>query len=165
MDESLLKRIEALETRDALNALVNRYHWVSDTFDWIGYADCFAEDAEYDSVFGVVSGKKAIYEKMTEQLNNSFAWHSTQHLIANFEYEMTGPGTAKGHSNMTYAAVADPKRPFEPYLAGGRYHWEFRKTDKGWLISRLRYEFLWSSGATPQVFSKSKMADTKKAGK
>lgn len=145
-DADLAARIDRIETLAALEKLINTYHWNADHFDWKAWADCFTEDATFNlpGTFGLMQGRQAIHD--TCKGNMDQVYDTMQHVMVNLDFEITGPDSATGHGNLVFTAVPDENRPDQPYRAGGRYTWAFRKTAEGWRIADATLVFLWNTG-------------------
>lgn len=129
-----------------LQKLINNYHWQADHFEWAAWAASFTEDAEFDlpGTFGLMRGRQAIHD--TCKGNMDHVYQTMQHVMVNLDFDIDGSDTARGHGNLIFTAVPDATKPHQYYQAGGRYTWEFRRTDGGWRISRARLDFLWNNG-------------------
>ena len=145
-DVDLAARLDRVETLAALEKLINAYHWHADHFEWKAWAECFTEDATFDlpGTFGLMKGRQAIHD--TCKGNMDHVYDTMQHVMVNLDFEILGPDTASGRGNLVFSAVPDRRRPDQPYRAGGRYTWRFRKTAEGWKIADATLVFLWNSG-------------------
>ncbi|MGD9604121.1 MAG: nuclear transport factor 2 family protein [Gammaproteobacteria bacterium] len=130
----------------ALARLINNYHWRADHFDWVGWADSFTEDAEFDlpGTFGMMKGRQQIHDICKGNMDH--VYEAMQHVMVNLDFEVGGADSATGHGNLIFTAIPDAARPHEYYQAGGRYNWKFRRTSAGWKICTARLEFLWNNG-------------------
>jgi len=149
--EDLAKRLDRLEQLQALEKLINTYHWRADHFDWVGWADCFTEDAVFDlpNSFGLLKGRKNIHDSCKGNMDH--VYDEMQHVMVNLDFELTGPDTAEGHGNLIFTGIADRDKPDEAYTGGGRYIWKFKKTTAGWRISEAMLQFLWNTGADSEA--------------
>ena len=146
MTDSLEKRIQQLENLAALKKLIDTYHWRADHFDWQGWSECFTEDAEFEfpGAFGTMCGRKNIHDICKSNMDHVYG--EMQHVMVNLDFDLTGPNTATGHGNLIFTAIPDPLKQSVNFMSGGRYNWEFKRTDDGWLIAKAHLVFLWTAG-------------------
>lgn len=145
--------VDRLQDQLLLAKLINSYHWCADHFDWVGWADSFTEDAEFEFAggFGVMKGRQQIHDICKGNMDH--VYDTMQHIMVNLDFEITGPDSATGHGNLIFSALPDATKPNQYYQSGGRYRWQFRRTPGGWKISRAHLEFLWNNGSdADQVF-------------
>lgn len=135
---NLEKVADELEIRN----LVARLHQLADFADDLNdYLECFTEDAVWEfpgdgEALGHARnvGRKAIEADRLERRGDRFQGPgtNTRHLNINLVVTVRDDGTAAADSYWIF--VNDTVgRPF--IRSTGRYHDEFRKTDKGWRFS------------------------------
>ncbi len=129
-----------------LTKLINNYHWRADHFDWVGWADSFTDDAEFElpGTFGMMKGRQQIHDICKGNMDH--VYDTMQHVMVNLDFEITGVDSATGHGNLIFTAIPDAAKPHEYYQAGGRYNWKFKRTAAGWKICAARLDFLWNNG-------------------
>jgi ketosteroid isomerase-like protein len=141
--DDVRRRLHVLEDKEALAGLMNRYCRTSDAKDWDAWMRCFVEDAEFEfGPFGTHVGR----EKIREVCEAAEApYRDMQHSMTNMQFEIDGD-TATGTAYLWFAGVPDPSNPAEHFDIGGPYRWEFRRTDEGWLLSRMHLRMAWTRG-------------------
>ncbi|MFD5387377.1 nuclear transport factor 2 family protein [Streptomyces sp. NPDC127074] len=140
--DSLARRLQALEDKEALRALMIRGWRALDRKDWQTWIECWAEDAVLE--FGPwekIHGKEAVRAKV-EEVESPYA--SMQHHILNMHVDVAGD-RATGIGYMWFVAVTEPGST-SPYSMGGPYDWEFRRGPDGWLLVRQRLGVWWTDG-------------------
>ncbi|MEU6082181.1 nuclear transport factor 2 family protein [Streptomyces sp. NPDC047108] len=149
--EALLRRLRALEDKDALHTLLLRGWHALDRNDWDTWSRCWTEDAVLE--FGPwqqIHGREAIRAKVHEA---EAPYATMQHHILNATFDVQGD-RATGVGYMWFVAVAEPDRSADPYAMGGPYDWEFVRAEDGWRLSRLRIGVRWTRGEdTVRAFS------------
>ncbi|MGW5347539.1 nuclear transport factor 2 family protein [Streptomyces sp. HUAS TT3] len=140
----LARRLQALEDKEALRALVIRGWRALDRKDWVTWSACWTEDARLDfAPWGTIYGRDAIRAKVEEA---EAAFPSIQHHILNLHFDVAGD-RATGIGYMWFVAVTAPGRASSPYSMGGPYDWEFRRDrERGWLLVRQRLGLWWTHG-------------------
>ena len=144
----LQKRIEILEDKEALAALLDRYCNTADVRDWEGYPNTYIDDVvmTFES-WGDTVGKAASAESVFEGL---------QHMMANMQFEVDGSDKATGTAYLWFCATPETSRPEINYSFVGPYRFEFVRTSEGWRISRMRLRRTWAHGQdTKKVFGPS----------
>lgn len=152
--ESLETRIARIEDLRAITTLMNTYCARADAFDWVGWALTFTDDSvfEFPGAFGTMRGRDEIRETCKGLMDP--VYDVMQHLMSNFEFELTGPDSAIGHGNLVFTGIADPAKQNQYFMSGGRYDWKFERTADGWRIAHTRLDFIWNNGADEdQVFA------------
>lgn len=142
---ALLERIEALEAKDELHSLINRYCSTADAKDWDGYADCFTEDAVYEGPFGQKVGRAAMRDMAAER---HFHEPGLQHSITNLEVNVSGDD-ADGTANLIFFGALSAEDKTLHGDRGGHYRLKFRRTQEGWKIVRNQLDVVWENGTQP----------------
>ncbi|MFL6603441.1 MAG: nuclear transport factor 2 family protein [Steroidobacteraceae bacterium] len=142
----LESRLQQLEDDLALRKLIAAYTRTGDAFEWQAWSELFTPDAVFTvpGAFGILRGRQEIHDIPKSKIDGVF--HTTQHCIVNLDFDVQGD-TAKGTGSLIYTAVADPAKPNEYYMAGGRYQWSFARTQAGWRIAKAHLDFLWNNGS------------------
>jgi len=141
--ESLQKRVQILEDREALTALLNHYCNIADAHDWEGYANCYIDDAvmTFES-WGDIKGKKEI----TKASSAEQIFEGLQHSMTNMQFQVDGSDKATGTAYLWFCATPETSKPEVHYAFGGPYKFEFVRTSDGWRISRMRLKKIWAQG-------------------
>ncbi|MEN8651529.1 nuclear transport factor 2 family protein [Streptomyces sp. 21So2-11] len=139
----LVRRVRALEDKEALRTLMIRGWRALDRKDWQTWIACWAQEAVLE--FGPwekTHGKEAVRAQVEEAES---AYPSMQHHILNMHFDVAGDlGTGIGY--MWFVAVTEPGKTSPPYAMGGPYDWEFRRGPNGWLLTRQRLGIWWTDG-------------------
>ncbi|MEV5486052.1 MULTISPECIES: nuclear transport factor 2 family protein [Streptomyces] len=140
---TLARRLQRLEDKDSLRALLIRGWRALDRKDWRTWIECWTEDAVLE--FGPwewIDGREAILAKVVEA---EAPYVSMQHHILNMDFEVRGD-RATGVGYMWFVAVAAPGRTSSPYAMGGPYDWDFARDSGGWRLTRQRLGVRWTTG-------------------
>lgn len=141
--DHLQKRLQILEDKDALTALLNRYCNIADQKDWEGYANTYTDNGvmTFES-WGDIVGKAAIAKTASaEQI-----FEGLQHSMTNMQFEVDGSDRATGTAYLWFCATPETANPGINYAFGGPYKFEFARTNQGWRISRMRLRKTWAMG-------------------
>jgi ketosteroid isomerase-like protein len=98
--ETVLHRLERLETLEATRSCLYRYAEGVDGRDWGLLASAFAEDAVLAMPGSQVVGRDAIVEGLRGMLPPEFV---TRHLVVNPRVDYVAEGRARAHSTIYYA--------------------------------------------------------------
>jgi hypothetical protein len=63
---ALEAKIDALQAKDEIRELFNRYGFTADTGDATGWSEVWAKDATYDGAGGLISGRPAFYNSIED---------------------------------------------------------------------------------------------------
>ena len=139
-------KIGNFEDNLLLEKLINTYHWRADHFDWKGWSETFTEDAEFDlpNSFGMLKTRKQIHDVCKGNMDH--VYKVMQHIMVNLDFEVTGADSATGHGNLIFTGISNPDQPSQFVQSGGRYKWEFRRTNDGWQICKAHLIFIWNNG-------------------
>jgi hypothetical protein len=151
--QSLQRRVQTLEDKDALISLLNRYCNIADEKDWEGYARTFAEDGKMTfEEWGTVSGRANIAKAASVEQR----FEGLQHSMSNMQFNMDGSDTATGTAYLWFCATPDTKNPGINYAFGGPYKFEFHRGGSGWEITSMKLRKTWAMGQdTEGIFSAS----------
>lgn len=141
-DEALLSD---LTDKSDLKQLITDYLNLADSRRWEEWVLCFTEDAVFDlpNSFGRMEGRKNIFDVCVGAMEGT--WSNTQHMIVNMDFDVDGD-CAKGTANIIFVGVPADGAPTQSYMMGGKYRWQFVRTDEGWKIADAWEEFLWNNG-------------------
>lgn len=137
MSATIEARLQALEDREAIRALLAAYRRALDEKDFEAYAELFGEDGEFaaDAV-GPVRGREAILAMLAELQRDgalSEAAGDDRHLATNVEIELHGD-RATVRSTWVYLTRAESGHPHLTLV--GHYDDEVRRTPAGWRFAR-----------------------------
>jgi len=131
--DSLLRRIDELESRAALRDLVTDYCLGFDNHDWERFISIWHDDAVWDigPPFGIFNGhegvRKAVYDVLYP------VWRETHHLTSNLRLEFDGPDRARGVCNVDcMGATADDV----VQMISATYTDAFERRNGVWKIAR-----------------------------
>lgn len=150
-DDAIIARLERLEAKAGLDALIQRYAATADRREWRDWVQCFAPDARFDlpNSFGLMTGREEIYDVCVGKMDH--VWAETQHNIASRDFHVDGD-TASGTANILFAGLPVGADPTQCYTMGGRYRWTFVRDAAGaWTIADAWEEFIWNSGSEEQA--------------
>jgi SnoaL-like domain len=139
-------RLQELEDKQALGALLARYTRAVDSFDWETWGRCWAQDAVADwGELGQLQGREAIVSASRAAETVYEHRGGMQHLLANLDFEVDGD-TAEGTGNLLFAATLSVAKSPPDYALGGKYRWTFARGDEGWQIKYAALEPSWTAG-------------------
>ena len=105
MDNDILKRIEVLESKDAIRELVSNYAESCDRQDLKALEKIFTEDAEFDSPSGMLKSKGRqniidMYLEVFKSRGPSFHWTHDVSVVVNSEDADLAEGTEMGRAHV-----------------------------------------------------------------
>ncbi|GAA5614179.1 nuclear transport factor 2 family protein [Streptomyces platensis] len=142
-DDTLARRLQHLEDKESLRALMIHGWRALDRKDWRTWIECWAEDAVLE--FGPwdhIHGREAILAKVIEA---EAPYATMQHHLLNMDFEVRGD-RATGIGYMWFVAVTGPGTAASPYAMGGPYAWEYTRTADGWRLTRQQLGVWWTMG-------------------
>lgn len=131
--DSLLKRIDELESRSSIGDLVTDYCQGFDNHNWDQFIAIWHEDAvwEVGPPFGTFYGHEGIREAVFDILYP--AWRETHHLASNLRLTFDGPDKAHGVCDVDcMGATADDV----VQMISATYTDDFERRDGRWKIAR-----------------------------
>jgi len=131
--ESLLSRIDELESRAALRDLVTDYCLGFDNHDWDRFISIWHPDAvwEIGAPFGTFIGHEGIREAVFDVLYP--VWRETHHLTSNLRLEFSDADHAHGVCNVDcMGATADDI----VQMISATYTDDFERRDGAWKIAK-----------------------------
>ncbi|KAI0156089.1 hypothetical protein BJ166DRAFT_350504 [Pestalotiopsis sp. NC0098] len=135
------RRLQRLEDKEAITALLNRYCRLADTHQWNDYVSCFLPDAvvQFDDWDDVVGREKiaALISSAEDRFQGQ------QHSLTNIELSIDG-NEATGNCYLWFAATLDTSKPHNYHGFGGPYRFSFKRTDDGWKIATLKLRKIWA---------------------
>jgi hypothetical protein len=141
-DSAVLKD---LMTRTAITDVIVGYATAVDTRDWVAFRGLFTDDAliDYTAAYGIADGPDEITGWISQLMTVELV-PDTMHAITNVRVDVDGDTASASayYVNPDVMAVGAD----EPYLLfnAGRYSIELRNTDRGWLMSRLVAQVMFS---------------------
>lgn len=140
MDNDILKRIEVLESKDAIRELVSNYAESCDRQDLKALEKIFTEDAEFDSPNGSLKskGRQSIldmYHEVFLSRGPSFHWTHDISVVINSDDADLAEGTVYSHAETTRDGVAS--------LAAMRYDDIYSKKEGKWKFSKRTINFFY----------------------
>jgi uncharacterized protein (TIGR02246 family) len=133
---SVEERLQALEDREAIGALLAEYRRALDEKDFEAYADLFGDDGEFVTDGRTARGRAEIRTMLAELQAAgalSVAAGDDRHLVANVQIAVDGD-SATAKSTWVYLTRGDGD---EPQLAlVGHYADALRRTTAGWRFAR-----------------------------
>ena len=131
--DTLLRRIDELESRIALRDLVSDYCLGFDNHDWERFISIWHPDAvwEIGPPFGTFTHHEGIHEAVYDVLYP--LWRETHHLTTNLRLTFDGPDRAKGICNVDCMG-ATPDDVVQ--MISATYTDDFERRDGIWKIAR-----------------------------
>jgi len=129
--ESLAARIQILEDREAIRALILAYGQAHDHRDYRTFASLFARNGEWIGGLGSAKGPEEIFRLMDETIGHDPLpeGSGTIHVMSNFQIEIDGD-RATATTKWLYLTPNDDNSPRATYL--GHYDDEFIREDGEW---------------------------------
>ena len=133
MDEGLARRVQALEDREAIRALIASYGPLADSGDAAGVAALWTPDGVYAvGGMGEASGRDAIAALIEGPLHQGLMADGCAHVLGPVAIQLeTDRATATGHS-VVFRRAGDG---FEAWRASAN-RWSLVRTESGWLVER-----------------------------
>ena len=131
--DTLLSRIDELESRSALRDLVTDYCLGFDNKDWDRFISIWHRDAvwEIGPPFGTFTGHEGIREAVFEILYP--VWRETHHLTSNLRLSFSDPDHARGMCNVDcMGATADDV----VQMISATYTDDFERREGNWRIAK-----------------------------
>lgn len=139
--EAFEKRLRALEDKDAIVSLLNRYCMLCDTHQWEEFGHCFLSDGVLGfEVWDEVVGPKKI-AAIAAGAEDRF--QGLQHSMTNMNVIINGD-EATCTCYLWFAAIMDTSKPHEYHAFGGPYNFKFKRTTEGWRIARMQLKKIWA---------------------
>ena len=135
MSLSVEARLQALEDRDAIRALLAEYRRALDEKDFEAYAALFGDDGEFVTDGRRVRGRAEILAMLADlQAEGALSMKpgDDRHLVANVEIAVDGD-RATAHSTWVYL-TREGEGPNVALV--GHYDDELRRTAAGWRFAR-----------------------------
>ena len=133
--ESLAARVQTLEDREAIRALIMAYGAAHDNRDYRTFADLFATNGEWVGGLGAAKGPQAIFELMDSTIGHDPRPNGsgTYHVMTNDQIEIDGD-RASATTKWIYLTPGDDGAPNLVFL--GHYDDEFIREDGQWRFLR-----------------------------
>ena len=133
MDEGLARRVQALEDREAIRALIASYGPLADSGDAAGVAALWTPDGVYAvGGMGEARGRDAIAALIEGPLHQGLMADGCAHVLGPVAIQLeTDRATATGHS-VVFRRAGDG---FEAWRVSAN-RWALVRTEAGWLVER-----------------------------
>ena len=133
--ESLAARVQVLEDREAIRALILGYGQAHDHRDYRAFASLFATDGEWIGGLGSAKGPEAIFQLMDTSIGHNPlpAGSGTYHVMTNDQIKIDGDRAAST-TKWLYIAASDDNSPKLTYL--GHYDDQFVRENGQWKFLR-----------------------------
>lgn len=133
--ESLTKRVQVLEDREAIRALILAYGQAHDHRDYRTFADLFASNGEWVGGLGSAKGPQAIFELMDRTIGHDPQPNGsgTYHVMTNDQIKIDGD-RASATTKWIYITPGENNTPTLVFL--GRYLDEFVRENGEWKFLR-----------------------------
>ena len=133
--EALAARVQLLEDREAIRALILAYGQAHDSRDYRAFASLFARDGEWVGGLGSARGPEAIFRLMDETIghNPQPAGSGTYHIMTNDQIAIDGDRAA-ATTKWIYVTPDTDGAPRMVFL--GRYQDQFTREDGSWKFLR-----------------------------
>jgi len=133
--ESLAARVQVLEDREAIRALILAYGQAHDHREYRTFASLFATDGEWIGGLGSAKGPEAIFKLLDERIGHNPLpdGSGTFHVMTNEQIEIDGD-RASSTTKWLYLTPADDNSPKLTYL--GHYDDEFVRENGQWKFLR-----------------------------
>lgn len=139
--DSLERRLRALEDKDAIVSLLNRYCMLCDTHRWDDFSQCFLPDGRlHFEVWDEVVGPEKI-AAIASGAEDRF--QGLQHSMTNLDVTVNGDD-ATCRCYLWFAAIMDTSKPHEYHAFGGPYKFTFKRTTEGWRIATMQLKKIWA---------------------
>lgn len=134
---SIDARLQALEDREAIRALLAAYRRALDEKDFAAYGELFGDDGEFvTDATGPVRGRAAILAMLAGLQRDgalTVAAGDDRHLVTNVEIDLDGD-RATAHSTWVYLTRDEGGGPRLTLV--GHYDDDLRRTAAGWRFAR-----------------------------
>jgi uncharacterized protein (TIGR02246 family) len=133
--ESLAARVQVLEDREAIRALILAYGYAHDHRDYKTFASLFATNGEWIGGLGSAKGPEAIFALMDKTIGHHPLPNGsgTFHVLTNDQIELHGDN-ASAVTKWIYITPGDDKAPKLVYL--GHYDDKFVRENGVWKFLR-----------------------------
>jgi uncharacterized protein (TIGR02246 family) len=133
--ESLAARVQVLEDREEIRALILAYGVAHDNRDYETFAKLFAAEGEWIGGLGSAKGPEAIFKLMDETIGHDPrpGGSGTYHLLTNEQIEIDGD-RASAVTKWIYVTPGDDGAPRSVLL--GHYDDQFIRQDGEWKFLR-----------------------------
>lgn len=132
---SLAKRVQVLEDREAIRALILAYGQAHDHRDYRTFASLFASNGEWVGGLGTAKGPQAIFELMDKTIghNPQPNGSGTYHVLTNDQIKLDGD-RASATTKWIYITPGETNKPTLVYL--GHYDDQFIREKGEWKFLR-----------------------------
>ena len=133
--ESLAARVQVLEDREAIRALILAYGQAHDHRDYRTFAELFASNGEWVGGLGTAKGPQAIFELMDKTIGHKRLPNGsgTYHVMTNDQIKIDGD-RASATTKWIYITPGTDNAPKLVYL--GHYDDQFVRENGAWKFLR-----------------------------
>lgn len=133
--QSLAARVQILEDREAIRALILAYGQAHDHRDYHAFADLFAKNGEWVGGLGSAKGPRAIFELMDRTIGDHPQPNGsgTYHVMTNDQIKIDGD-SASATTKWIYITPGDDGGPKVVFL--GHYDDQFVRENGEWKFLR-----------------------------
>lgn len=133
--QSLAERVQVLEDREEIRALILAYGAAHDNRDYATFSQLFAEEGEWVGGLGSAKGPDAIFELMDETIGHDPqpGGSGTYHVMTNERIRIDGD-RASATTKWIYLTPGEDGAPRSVFL--GHYDDEFIREDGEWKFLR-----------------------------
>ena len=133
--KALETRLRALEAKEEIRELFNRYAFTADTGDAKGWSEVWAEDAVYESSAVTIRGREAFFKSAADPNGTHL-----KDIVGKGSLHTTGPLTIRVDGSRAWAeghtlVWVRQEQGYEIF-ALSYSHWDLRKTAGRWEIKR-----------------------------
>lgn len=137
MDNSLVSRIDRLESIHAVSQLIARYCVAVDDRDCSGVAGLFAQDCRMVTSQEVLQGRQAVFDYYRERLSSFGPSYHVPHLnTLEFSSSDEASGIAMSHVEMALGEST--------YIVALRYYDQYRRVQDGWAFAQREMRQLYA---------------------
>jgi len=137
--------VQWLYDRAQISDLLYKFARLLDTKQWKEYMGLYADDGIMELPWETIPVAEMKARGGPKLLRHM---HATHHISSNHEIEVSGD-EARSRSYLQAMHVLDPKNQNTQWLAGGWYDHEYRRTDAGWTVAKVKVTSVWESGPRP----------------
>ncbi len=137
---TIVERLERLESKEEIRDLVSKYAEACDQQDLDSLGELFTLDAEFDSPNGMLKSKGRqnildMYLEVFKSRGPSFHWTHDVRVNMNSEQRDSASGVVYSHAETTRDGIAS--------LAAMRYDDQYAKEDGAWKFSKRVIHFFY----------------------
>ena len=141
-------------TEQQIQWLVDRAEITDTLHEWLDYVDTkqFAktldlctEDCEFEYDWGILTAAQLRGRATDLGSEEHTVFSASHHMLTNHRIDVDGD-VARASLKVQAAHIRDPEDADSWYVIGGIYNNEFRRTEDGWRMSRVKLAHTWETG-------------------